>query len=505
MDLAQLVPKMSKLYLHRTLESVLKDVRRSDEAGARDLIIKNRNAFADSGRISRKLNFLELTYDVRVLAELCLEVLLDEQDYAMGEEELLKSIEKAERGIVEEAKRPDALAFGDQNSLSIFRDVLTAAWKKDGDLNPHEAYVMQTLADRLGIKPHEHRLIEAGIGRFPTSDRNPHSPRIVEEALKELQNRGLVVRYKDGPKTAYAIPEEVALPLRDALGIELRGGAYKLLLQTLWNTLLQRILKRHGLAPYGSKEDLVERILAARVRPSEALDTLSNEELYGLLKKLPKVTVGGNKAQRIRNLITYYDQLVTRTPPDGGDARAVAYAYLSELARRDYAQLRGNQLIAKDLDVEHLFERGTHYLFEVKLGFKAVRMPGSDHADGKLLLPGGEVILWDNKSCEGYFPMTDGQVDQFKRYIRAERNRVTLFMVIAPAFGPDAASRAERLKLESGEDTDVALITADELKWLAENWTQYRKRDDQTFNLSVLDYTGRLTVEQLKSRLRWAL
>jgi hypothetical protein len=496
---------MSKLYLHRTLESVLKDVRKPDEEGARDLILKNRGAFSDPGRIGRKLDFLDLPYDVRMLAQVCLEVLIDAQDYALGEDELMKTVEHAERSIVNEAKRPDALAFADQKALGIYRDVLTAAWQKDGDLNPHEAFVMQTLADRLGISAHEHRLVEAQIGRFPTSDKKPHSPRLVDEALKELQSRGLVVSYRDGQARAYAIPDEVGVPLRAALGIELRGSAFKLLLETLSNTMLQRILKSHGLSPYGSKEELVDRILAARLRPSEALDTLSNDELYRLLKKLPKATVSGNKAERLQNLIAYYDQLVTRPTEGDGDPRALAYAYLPELARRDYAQLRGNRLIEKDLDVEHLFERGTHYLFEVKLGQKTARMPGSDHADGKLPLPRGEVILWDNKSCEGHFPMTDGQLDQFKRYIRAERDRVTLFMVIAPAFGRDAGSRAERLKLESGEDTDVALITADELKWLAENWTRYRKRDDQPFNLSVLDYTGRLTVDQLKSRLKWAL
>jgi hypothetical protein len=504
-ELERLVPKMTKLYLHRTLESVLKDVRRPDEDVARDLILKNRDALADRGRIRAKLDFLQLPYDMRVLSELCLEVLVDEQDYAMGEEELLKAVEHSEQATVEEAKREESLAFGDQNALSIFRDVLTAAWKKDGDLNPHEAYVMQTLADRLGIAPHEHRLIEAQLGRFPTSDARPHSPRLVDEALKELQNRGLVVRYREGAKTAYAIPEEVAVPLRAELGIELRGSAFRLLLQTLSNTMLQRILKRNGLSPYGSKDEMVERILSARLRPSAVLDVVSNEELYGLLKKLPNATVGGNKPQRIENLIRYYDVLVTRRTEHEVDPRAAAYAYLSELARRDYAQLRGNQLIEKDLDVEHLFERATHYLFEIKLGHKAVRMPGSEHADGKLPLPRGEVILWDNKSCEGPYPMTDAALDQFKRYIRAERDRVTLFMVIAPAFGPEAGSKAERLKLESGEDTDVALITADELKWLAENWTQYRKRDDQPFNLAVLDYTGRLTVEQMRSRLKWAL
>lgn len=72
MELERLVPKMTKLYLHRTLESVLKDVRRPDEDVARDLILKNRDALADRGRIKAKLDFLQLTYDLRVLSELCL-------------------------------------------------------------------------------------------------------------------------------------------------------------------------------------------------------------------------------------------------------------------------------------------------------------------------------------------------------------------------------------------------------------------------------------------------
>ncbi len=252
MELAELVPKMSKLYLHRTLESVLKDVRKPEEEAARDLIINNRNAFADAGRIKAKLDFLDLSYDSRVLAEICLDVLLDDPDYAMGEEELLKRVEATERAITEESKRDDAFAFADTEALAIYRDVLAAAWKKDGDLNSHEAFVMQTLADRLGISVHEQRLLEAQLGRFPTSDGKPHSHRLVDEALKELQLRGLVVRYRDGATSAYAIPDEVAAPLRKARGIELRGGAFALLLKTLSNPMLERILKRNALSPYGS-------------------------------------------------------------------------------------------------------------------------------------------------------------------------------------------------------------------------------------------------------------
>src|SRR5947209_3268387 len=225
MELAQVVPKMTKLYLHRTLESVLKDVRRPDEAAARELILKNRDALADRERIRRKLDFLDLSYDVRVVAELVLETLLNQQEYALTEDELIGA---------------------------------------------------------------------------------------VDEALKQLQLRGLVLRYRDGDKTAYAVCEEVAAPLRTELGIELRGGAFRLLLGTLSNPMLQRALKHHGLSPYGSKDELIDRVLAARLRPSEVLQAVSNDELYGLLRRLPKAPVSGSKPTRIQNLIAYYDQLVRR-------------------------------------------------------------------------------------------------------------------------------------------------------------------------------------------------
>jgi hypothetical protein len=56
------------------------------------------------------------------------------------------------------------------------------------------------------------------------------------------------------------------------------------------------------------------------------------------------------------------------------------------------------------------------------------------------------------------------------------------------------------LKVESGTDTDIALITAEDLLWLAEEWRQ--ARPNQKFNLDVLNITGILSRPMLEQRLK---
>ena len=59
---------------------------------------------------------------------------------------------------------------------------------------------------------------------------------------------------------------------------------------------------------------------------------------------------------------------------------------------------------------------------------------------------------------------------------------------------------AARTKIESGTDTDVAVITAEDLVWLAEEWL--RRGVDKAFDPEVLNTTGVLTRQVLEQRLR---
>ncbi len=59
---------------------------------------------------------------------------------------------------------------------------------------------------------------------------------------------------------------------------------------------------------------------------------------------------------------------------------------------------------------------------------------------------------------------------------------------------------AQRLKVESGTDTDVALITAENLAWVAENWQPYSKNG--SFDPEVFNHTGVLTRKTLEERMK---
>ncbi len=135
--------------------------------------------------------------------------------------------------------------------------------------------------------------------------------------------------------------------------------------------------------------------------------------------------------------------------------------------------MRVNKVIDKDLDVEKYFEEATCYLFEKKLGVELVDMKGSKHADGKLKYNAKEVILWDNKSTEKPYTFPEDHFNQFLGYIRSDDMRVTTFLIIVHDYTKDAVAQAQKLKAFSEQDTDVALIKASDLKYVAEEWRSF--------------------------------
>ena len=116
--------------------------------------------------------------------------------------------------------------------------------------------------------------------------------------------------------------------------------------------------------------------------------------------------------------------------------------------------------------------------------------------------------MGDNKSkmedTEYKFP--DKEMRQFKRYIRdasQKGKRVSCFLVIAPIIHPECERNAHKLKSESGIDTDISLISAEDLKMMAETW---QKQSSKTsFNLEVFNFTGVLDRETIKKRMKWYL
>ncbi len=152
--------------------------------------------------------------------------------------------------------------------------------------------------------------------------------------------------------------------------------------------------------------------------------------------------------------------------------------------------------------MEAAFEEATRYIFEEKFGLSLEQMAGLNHPDGTVRFPdNNELLMWDNKSKEKSYDFPNDHFRQFRGYIHDSTERVRCFLVIAPEPSEKSLVNAYKLKGSSGHDTDVALISAENLKWIAENWQSCSPKS-KVFNLEVLNYTGILDSQTIKQRLK---
>jgi len=500
MKIADCLPFMTQMYLSRTVDAILKDdVPRGDEERLREQVRQNAKELADPKRIQEVLREETVLRAQRILTEAILSSLLLSPDMACTEEGLFEKVREFEEEVIAAAEEPDAFAFSDEHSIDIYSEVLDVALADD-DITGDEHRLLQKLRRKLSVSRREHQLLEAKLGKFPKPGGSLHTMTEFRDTLKRLQGAGIVLYCNRAEGGARAVlPEELAPAVKRFLGFEMSPEAQALLQDELSGNQLYRVLQDHGLPVSGSKSDRSERLLKAGVKPSEVLGVLQNEELRDLCRKLPGVNISGSKPERAARIIDYFDSLSNKEPEPSDDPRAVFYQYYEEFAKRDNKNLYQRKLIRHDREMEAGFEEGTRYLFEEKLGLSLEEMSGSDHADGCVAFPNGEVLLWDNKSKEAVYSFPNSHLKQFKRYIRDSSLRVNAFLVIVPEYDPTARLQAIKLKHESGTDTDVALISAEDLKWLAEHWEERANKD--SFSLEVFNFTGLLDRATLEERV----
>lgn len=505
MYLQDILPKMSKLYLSRIVDSFLKNVRMDTEEEMREVILRNIDEFQNKERVKRNLNFNTEPRDIALLNEMILMALMEQPGYLLSEKDVFQLVESIENEIVEQSKDDEYIKTAiPEKSLKIYKSVLIESWKKDDSLNEHEINILNVLRKELELSKREHYLIESRIGRFPQKNNKLHTAKQIERSLKNLQARGIILRYRD-EKSFYIIPKEIARIVRYEFGGELRNELYETLLNDLNVVQLRTVLNTLSINVSGKKEKLIDRIIKHNILPSTTLDTFSSKELSEILKNLDGAKVSGTKNEKIRNIIDYYENISTPELSDPSDNRSRMYDFYEELASRDYKSLRVNKVIDKDINVENYFEESTRYLFEKKLNIDLLEMNGSKHADGKIKYNSKEVILWDNKSTEKPYIFPEEHFNQFLGYIRSEALRVTLFLIIVSDYTKEAVAKAQKLKAYSEEDTDVAIIKATDLKYVAENWRDYSNKKQPTFDLQVFNLTGELTRNMLINRMEWAL
>ena len=202
------------------------------------------------------------------------------------------------------------------------------------------------------------------------------------------------------------------------------------------------------------------------------------------------VSPAGVKKELIDKILKYYDSM-RRIEVNVEDDRVNLLPFYKDLASRNLKFLRANKVINKDLDCEHLFEAATNYIFEKLLLNKPLTLTGSEHPDGKLSFK-NKYILWDNKSKEVDVNLKD-HIQQFERYINYSDKEVAVFMVIGPSFTLQSEKLCVDYSLNS--ETQILLITAEELLSVAEQWT--KKHNGEIFNLGYFKQNGRFNIKLL--------
>ena len=492
---------MTKQYLTRVLDSFTRNFGPLDEDEMREYITRNADELAKPAHVEKKLDLFDVPHSKRVLMQFVLEAILNHDDCASTERDLAEAVQGREAALVEEALSDEALKYADGPAVDILQTVLEVAFEDD-EVSRDEYRLIRRLREKLALSRKQQRIIEARLGVFPSQDRQLHDHEAIRDAVKELERRGVLFfcnRAEGGP--LIVLPQEIQDPVKQTLDVELRDDAKRFLWENLSNAHLQTILRAKAMQVSGSKDDLVARLMRSEVKPSEGLDLLMNDELYNICDGLPGVRVSGAKQDRVERIIRHFDRLVVSQTAADADPAERYYEFFVQLACRDRENLLANKIISKDLHMEHAFEAATTWLFNVKLEIPTMSFKGSDHPDGCATFKDGTLLYWDNKSKESVYDFPAAHVTQFKRYIRDSETRVNCFMVIVPSVDMEKAEpTCMRTKVESQSDTDICVITAEDLKWVAEHWREYSRKG--VFDLNVFNLTGILDRRRLEQTMK---
>jgi hypothetical protein len=514
MKIEESVEYMTKRYLERIIKSFTQDYPSNREAEEyREIVKSNKDTLSNSENIGDRLeNYIAENnkdpYANKLLYNYILRSILSKPNFLSTEDEVIEEVASKENEIVELSQKSESFRHIDKGSIKTFSVVLETALE-DETISNDELALISRLRKNLSINKKDQYLIQAKIGAFPNKDQELHTQNQILEGINDLQKAGIIFycnRYDGREERIFVIPDEIVSGIKSVLGIELIDDKYALLLEQLQKNQLKKILDNNSLYISGTKDELIDRIIHAGIKPSEALDLLKKTELGDICSKIPSLIKTGTKDERIERLISYYAKLVIKEYSEE-DIGEKFYEYLEELAKRDIDSLLGNNIV-KDHDyIDAAFEEGTKYLFREKFNIPLLDFSGTEHADGGVIFDEGDsVLLWDNKSKKNGEPyrFPDRHLRQFNRYIRNEsenKRRVNCFLIVTPEIDSAAEKNAAKLKAKSGVDTDVAVITAENLKLVAENWDKYSSQDK--FNLHVFNSTGILDWETLRDRMEW--
>lgn len=510
MNFAQYVEQIPNITIaKRIANAYVADYRRLDFDEVKAFLIKTAQQYTSFENISARMEKLKLDSNraVRIIAPIFLrDYLLNQDDFISIQKDTDTAILSYEKTIIDESNNFETSKMS--KDFALFKHMLDIAWAHNNDISVDEKNLLEALRKYLSITTREHHMLDAKSGRFPNYNNTLHTFDDIEDARRLLQSYGLLmcIRNSDGVMCDM-IPDDIAVELRKYFGVEIRSHGYeKLVDAVIKKTRKQYLIDIVAKASVHYKKAAVElptnptvaelrEIILKSIQPSNLLggfsahDGFNADQLCDWCVELG-LSPYGTKKVLIDRLLAYYDSL-RRIEVTTNDSREALLAVYDELAHRNLKFLRANNIIEKDLQCEHLFEEATDYIFEKLLLNKPLTLTGTEHPDGKLSFK-DKYIMWDNKSKESPVNLKD-HIQQFDRYIKTSDKDVVVFMVIAPDFTPQSVQECVDYSLNN--DALILLITANELKTVAETWA--KKHPEEIFNLGYFKQNGRFDISRL--------
>ena len=494
----------------RVAAAYVADYRRLDIDEIKQFLEKTAPQYIDAQNIAKSLDELKLDSNrsVRIIAPILLRnYLLDQDDFISTQKNSDAAVLAYEQSIVDQSNNFDFAKIS--RDVALFKHMLDTAWAYNDDVSVDEKNLIEALRKYLNISTVEQHILEAKAGRFPEEGNSLHTLDDIDNARKALQSKGLLMCIKDSDgNMCDIIPSDIADGIRTYYGIEIRSYGY----EKLVDYVIKKTKKNYllGIVSRASEHKSIATIeLSANPTVAELRDviikSISPSNLLGGFSPRDGLDVtalsawcaelglptAGAKAVLISRVLNYYDEM-RRIEVKTEDSREALLACYHQLACRDLKYLRSNNIIDKDLQCERLFEDATDYLFEKLLLNKPLTLMGTEHPDGKLSFK-DKYIMWDNKSKETPVNLKD-HIQQFDGYIRTSDKDVAVFMVIAPEFTEKSVQECVDYMLNN--DTQILLITADELKEVAEQWS--KKHPGEIFTLGYFKQNGRFDINLVK-------
>ena len=487
--------------LKRFANEYVIDYRRLSLEELKSAVIKTAPQFSNEDNIRTVVRFFELNPDrsTRILFNIIIRsVLLNSDDFTEAVRSTEDRVIAYEQDIVDSANE---YSLDDEvDNIDFYKYIVEAAWEENDDVSADEQNLINKIKAKLGISEQHHQILEAQIGKFPTTGNKLHTKDEIAAIKRLLQNKGLIITVRDSNNNDYdIIPEEIAAVLRSIFGIDIKEASFEKLLESKFvksKSYLIAILSKAGvMLPKNPnltqlKEMVIKNLTAHQlIGGFSANDGLDKSSLSEWCQSL-SLNIYGTKPELINRIIKYYDE-IKQIQPTEEDEREILFKFYTDLASRNLSFLRQQGIISKDLECEHKFEEATNYMFEKIFKIKPLIMSGTEHPDG-ILSFNDKLIMWDNKSKETDVSLSE-HIKQFDRYIKNSAKPVSVFIVIGPSFTAD--SQKECAKYAMSNDTIILLITAQELKNLADSWMKAHSTDVEPLPLGIFKQNGRFNSE----------